>query len=116
MRLAISRTSEAVRRERAKPVASAPALRALNNEVSDHHALKLFIAATVALLSPLLAATAHADCSRECAEDYRSDVNFCQTIAGNDPADYDFSCVQNARDDYHTCVDDCSDPFEISTR
>jgi hypothetical protein len=74
------------------------------------------IVGTVALLSPLYAAIAHADCSRECTEDYRSDVSFCQTINGNDPADYDFSCVQNARDDYSTCVRDCSDPLNLSMR
>jgi hypothetical protein len=74
------------------------------------------IAAAVALAMPLFAAVAHADCSRECAEDYRTDVNFCQTITGNDPADYDFSCVNNARDDYRTCVDDCSDPLDLSMR
>jgi hypothetical protein len=73
------------------------------------------IAVTVALAMPLFAAVAHADCTRECTEDYHSDVNFCQTITGNDPADYDFSCVQSARDDYHTCVDDCSDPLDLSS-
>ena len=74
------------------------------------------IPAAVALAMPLFAAVAHAECSRECADDYRSDVNFCQTITGNDPADYYPSCVQTARDDYHACVDDCSDPLDLSIR
>lgn len=72
------------------------------------------ILAIAALAMPLFAAVAHAECSRECADDYRSDVNFCQTVTGDDPADYGPSCVQNARDDYSTCVNDCSDPLDLS--
>jgi hypothetical protein len=76
----------------------------------------ILIAAAVAVALPLFAVAAHAECSHECADEYCSDVNFCQTVTGNDPGDYDASCVQTARDDYHTCVNDCSDPLDFTMR
>ncbi|HEX4209856.1 MAG TPA: hypothetical protein VHY56_05650 [Candidatus Binataceae bacterium] len=74
------------------------------------------IAATIALVMPLFARAASAECAHECVEEYRFDVNFCQTITGNDPLDDDHSCFRNARDDYRACVDDCSDPLGLTLR
>ncbi|HTT76629.1 MAG TPA: hypothetical protein VMF50_11715 [Candidatus Binataceae bacterium] len=71
----------------------------------------------IALAIPLFAAKAHAArCDCECTNEYRSDINFCQTVAGIDRLDNDRSCFQNARDDYRTCVDDCSDPLGLTLK
>jgi hypothetical protein len=81
------------------------------------HMRLILIATAVAVALPLFTAAAHAAaCARECTCAYQSDLNLCQTITGNDPADYDSSCVQTARDDYHTCVNDCSDPLDFTMR
>jgi hypothetical protein len=75
------------------------------------------IAAMVALAIPLFAAAAHAaECNWECSDEYSVDVDLCQTISSNNPGNYDSACLRNARDDYRACVNDCSDPLEISRR
>ncbi|HUN57421.1 MAG TPA: hypothetical protein VMU41_04855 [Candidatus Binataceae bacterium] len=78
----------------------------------------VLIAAIIAFAMPFFAVVAHAaKCSCECADEYRSDVDLCQTVTKNDPIDDDVrSCVENARDDYNTCVRDCSDPLDLSMR
>ena len=72
----------------------------------------LFVLPLAAALT-LAAATAWggSSCGGECVADYRADVSFCQTITGDDPADYDPACVRYACYDYHACLDDCSDPL-----
>jgi hypothetical protein len=75
------------------------------------------IAAVIALAIPLFAAAAHAaECNCACADEYRTDVDLCQTISNNNPGDYDSACLRNARDDYRACVSDCSDPLDITRR
>jgi hypothetical protein len=54
--------------------------------------------------------TAHATCGEECDGQYSSAIDDCRSQYGDDPADADdlTNCVQQARDDYRSCLDDCA--------
>jgi hypothetical protein len=65
-----------------------------------------FILATLAMAPPNAAI---AGCGQECDARYSSDVDDCRSQYGDDPADADdlAACIQEARDDYRSCLDDC---------
>ena len=48
-------------------------------------------------------------CGADCDDQYQSDVDDCHTQFGDDPADAEdlAQCIQNARDDYQSCTQDC---------
>lgn len=58
-----------------------------------------------------------ATCGEECDEQYSSDVDDCHSNYGDDPADADdlASCIQDARDNYGSCLDDCARPVVLSS-
>jgi hypothetical protein len=49
-------------------------------------------------------------CGEECDGQYSSAIDDCHSRYGDDPADADdlANCVQEARDDYRSCLDDCA--------
>lgn len=55
--------------------------------------------------------TVRAACGGDCDDAYSSDIDACHSQYGDDPADADdlADCIQNARDDYRSCLDDCTD-------
>jgi hypothetical protein len=59
------------------------------------------------MLSP---GTANATCGEECDGQYASDIDDCRSQYGDDPADAQelADCIQEARDDYRSCVMDCA--------
>jgi hypothetical protein len=52
---------------------------------------------------------AHARCGEECDGQYASDIDDCRLKYREDPANADdlADCIQEARDDYRSCLDDC---------
>jgi hypothetical protein len=65
-----------------------------------------FMLATLTMVPP---SGAIAGCGEECDARYSSDIDDCRSQYGDDPADADdlASCIQEARDDYRSCLDDC---------
>jgi hypothetical protein len=61
------------------------------------------------VLGSLVPGTAHATCGAECDSQYSSAIDDCRSQYGDDPADADdlTNCIQEARDDYRSCLDDC---------
>ena len=53
---------------------------------------------------------ANATCGEECDQQYASEINDCHSQYGEDPADADelANCIQEARDTYRSCLDDCA--------
>ncbi|MGB8684434.1 MAG: hypothetical protein WCD12_16225 [Candidatus Binatus sp.] len=53
----------------------------------------------------------NAACGEDCDSAYQSDVQSCHIMYGDDPEDADelSTCIQDARDDYRSCVEDCAD-------
>lgn len=49
-------------------------------------------------------------CGEECDTQYGSDIDDCHSQYGDDPADADdlAACIQEARDDYRNCLDNCA--------
>jgi hypothetical protein len=60
---------------------------------------------------------ANATCGEECDQQYSSDVDDCHSNYGDDPADAEdlASCIQDARDNYGSCLDDCASPVVVSS-
>jgi len=60
---------------------------------------------------------ANATCGEECDQQYSSDVDDCHSNFGDDPADAEdlASCIQNARDDYGSCVNNCAAQMVFSS-
>ena len=54
--------------------------------------------------------TAYATCGEECDGQYSSAIDDCRSQYGDDPADADdlTNCIQEARDDYRSCLEDCA--------
>jgi len=54
--------------------------------------------------------TAPAACGEECDGQYSSAIDDCRYHYGDDPADADdlTNCIQEAREDYRSCLDDCA--------
>jgi hypothetical protein len=65
-----------------------------------------FALATLAMVLPNAAI---AGCGEECDAGYSSEIDDCRSRYGDDPGDADdlASCIQEARDDYRSCLDDC---------
>jgi hypothetical protein len=61
--------------------------------------------------------TANATCGEECDQQYSSDVDDCHSNFGDDPSDAEdlANCIQGARDDDGSCVDDCARPMVLSS-
>jgi hypothetical protein len=61
---------------------------------------------TLGTLSP---GAAYATCGAQCDGRYLSDTEDCRFQFGDDPANADdlADCIQEARDDYRSCLDDC---------
>jgi hypothetical protein len=51
-----------------------------------------------------------ATCGRQCDASYSTDIDNCHLQYGDDPADVGdlTNCVQEAKDDYRRCLDDCN--------
>jgi hypothetical protein len=62
---------------------------------------------TLGMLAPN---TVRATCARQCDASYSADIDNCHLQYGDDPADTDdlTNCVQEAKDDYRRCLDDCN--------
>lgn len=60
---------------------------------------------------------AFATCGEECDQQYSSDVDDCHSNYGDDPADAGdlASCIQDARVNYGSCLDDCARPVVLSS-
>jgi len=69
--------------------------------------LVAYILATLGVMSP---GTSYATCGEECDAKYSSDIDDCRSQFGEDPADADdlLACIQEAREDYRNCLDDCA--------
>lgn len=59
----------------------------------------------------ILPSSAYAICGEECDEQYSSDVDTYHSNYGDDPSDTGdlTACIQDAKDNYASCVDDCAD-------
>jgi hypothetical protein len=78
--------------------------------------MRLAILAVPLAASLIFAGSAYcaSSCARECSADYRADVWTCQAIGADDSAGNNGACVQEAGDDYDTCVRDCADPLSLA--
>jgi dissimilatory sulfite reductase (desulfoviridin) alpha/beta subunit len=65
-----------------------------------------FVLVTLTMASPSVAV---AGCGEECDARYSSDIDDCRLQYGDDPADADdlANCIQEVRDGYRSCLDDC---------
>ncbi len=63
------------------------------------------------ILVPASVEKAVAACGEDCDSDYQSATENCQLMYGDNPEEAeDLSmCVQNARDEYRSCVENCAD-------
>jgi hypothetical protein len=62
------------------------------------------------ILTPAGLNKAVAACGEACDTAYQSDVASCHTqFSDPDDADDLANCIQEARDDYRSCVEDCAD-------
>ena len=61
----------------------------------------------LAIVSP---GAANATCGEECDGQYASEIDDCHSQYGDDPRDADdlTNCIQEARDNYRSCLDDCA--------
>jgi hypothetical protein len=61
--------------------------------------------------------SAIATCGEECDQQYASDIDDCHSNFGDDPADAEdlANCIQSARDDYGSCVNDCAEKMTLSS-
>jgi len=64
----------------------------------------------VLLLAALAPSKGRATCGEECDGQYSSAIDDCRLQYGDDPADADdlTNCIQDVRDDYRSCLDDCA--------
>jgi hypothetical protein len=62
---------------------------------------------TLGMLAP---DTVRPTCGRQCDASYSTDIDNCRLQYSDDPADADdlTNCVQEAKDDYRRCLDDCN--------
>src|SRR5260370_19408676 len=61
----------------------------------------------LAIVSP---GAANATCGEECDGQYASEIDDCHSQYGDDPRDADdlTNCIQDARDNYRSCLDACA--------
>ena len=71
---------------------------------------RLILLAYVLAAFGTLPGTANATCGEECDAQYSSNVDDCHSNYGEDPADADdlTNCIQEARNNYRSCLDDCA--------
>ena len=70
--------------------------------------MKLFISLVLVVL--LCASSGWAGCKSDCKDDYESEVNSCKT-QNDDPDDADElqMCLDNAKIEYESCINECED-------
>ena len=70
--------------------------------------MKFLISLAVVLL--LYLPNAWADCKSDCQNEYQSEVNSCKEQYGDpDDADELQMCLDDAKGDYDSCIDECED-------
>jgi hypothetical protein len=67
-------------------------------------------ACVLAMLTIVSPGAANATCGEECDGQYASEIDDCHSQYGDDPRDADdlTNCIQEARDNYRSCLDDCA--------
>ena len=61
-----------------------------------------------AILFAMSSAMIWAGCKSDCHDEYQSEVESChQRYDDPDDADDLRQCIQNAKDDYESCIDEC---------
>jgi hypothetical protein len=70
----------------------------------------VLVGCIVLTLGTLMPDAGRATCGRKCDVSYSSDIDGCRLQFGDDPADADAltDCIQEATDDYRSCLDDCA--------
>ena len=68
------------------------------------------VCALAVALSVAAPASLYAACGEECDSEYASEIDNCKIQFGDDPADAAdlANCIQEARDSYRSCLDNCS--------
>jgi hypothetical protein len=58
----------------------------------------------------VMAGRVSGSCGANCDLTYGSDIKSCHLMYGSDPDDAEdlSECIQTARDDYRSCLDDCA--------
>jgi hypothetical protein len=69
-------------------------------------------------LAALTPSKGRATCGEQCDGEYSSAIDDCRSQFGDDPADADdlTNCIQEARDDYRSCVHDCAGAMILRSR
>lgn len=69
---------------------------------------KLIVSVLLTVVLP--AGIIWAGCKSDCRDEYESEVDSCKMLY-DDPDDADDLqlCIQNARDDYDSCIEECDD-------
>lgn len=72
--------------------------------------MKRILYGLAAALFVVMPRPVHAACGEECDSQYASAIDDCKVQFGDDPADAAdlANCIQEARDDYRSCLDNCS--------
>ena len=70
----------------------------------------VLVACILLMLGALTPSKGRATCGEECDGQYSSAIDDCHSQYGDDPADADdlTNCIQEARDDYRSCLSDCA--------
>ena len=70
----------------------------------------VLVGCVLLVLAALVPSKGRATCGEECDGQYSSAIDDCRLQYGDDPADADdlTNCIQEARDDYRSCLDDCA--------
>jgi hypothetical protein len=70
----------------------------------------VLIGCTLLMLGTLAPSKSRATCGEECDGQYSSDIDDCRSQYGDDPADFDdlTNCIQEAKEDYRSCLSDCA--------
>jgi hypothetical protein len=70
---------------------------------------RIYLAAALITVALLLPRRARATCGEDCDSTYQSDVESCSQQFSDPEDGNDLSlCVQNSKDDYSSCLDDCA--------
>ena len=67
------------------------------------------------VLALMLPGAANATCGEECDGQYASEIDDCHSQYGDDPRDAEdlTNCIQEARDTYRSCLDDCAAAISV---
>jgi hypothetical protein len=69
-----------------------------------------FLVGCILLTLAMLAPDTVRACGGQCDAGYSTDIDDCRLHYSDDPADADdlSNCIQEAKDEYRTCLDDCN--------